>query len=439
LIRKFLRRHVVLLLISIAVMGTGCIVQADPVEGTYVSVEPPVYVAKALGEVFTINVNISNVQNLRVFEFKLGYNTTLLDAVGVAQGTFFPPPPKASVEKLGINKTMGFVSVRISLSGSERAMNGSGTLATITFNVTFAPTPPEKAYCALYLNDSLLYDDSMTAIIHDSADGLYFFRSIQVDPPGTGRLLDLYTQKGGIGQGVSDGTFKLGETVELNANLTYNDYPVQGKLMSFVALDPKNITIRVQVGITDAEGSVTIDFKVPYISDSLGTWTVVAAAEVADRVVWDFLTFEVIYAVPPHGPKAAFTEIPERPYVNEIVIFNASNSLPGWNGTGIVPIAEYRWDFGDGNKTTTSTPIIYHAYGQAGIYYVTLTVYAPGATPETDTAPTQTKLVYLIPVGGYSVPIGSTTIAQPLAPYSILAAIQAIAFAIVRRKTRKTK
>jgi hypothetical protein len=437
---KMLRRSstvaAFLLSIFIVVMTTFCTIHANPVEGTYFSVAPPVYVSKVLGETFTIDATVSNVQNLRAFEFKLGYNTTLLQAVNVVQGTFFPPAPKASIEKLEINETIGLIWVRISLSDSEPTINGSGTLATITFKVTFAPTPPSKACCVLDLHDTFLYDHSMTAIAHDSVGGLYFCRSIQADPPVEGRLLDLYTNKGGLGQESPGGVFTVGEMVKLSAKLTYNDWPVQQKLVVFGVANPENVMILAVVATTDSTGVAATEFRIPALLESAGTWTTIAIGDVADVAVWDSLTFEVTYVTPPHGPKANFTEFPVIPRVNETVRFDASNSLPGWNGIETMPITEYRWDFGDGNESTVSTPIIYHAYKQVEIYYVTLTVYAPGATPETDTT-TETKIIYPISlVGGYSAVMNSTTITKPITLYSTIAAISAVAFALSRRKAR---
>jgi hypothetical protein len=79
-----------------------------------------------------------------------------------------------------------------------------------------------------------------------------------------------------------------------------------------------------------------------------------------------------------------------------------------------------------------STPIIYHAYKQVGIYYVTLTVYAPGATPETDTT-AETKILHSIsPVGGYSDFRNSPAAAKPITLYSTIAAISAVAFILAR-------
>jgi hypothetical protein len=278
----------------------------------------------------------------------------------------------------------------------------------------------------------------MRTITHDSIDGLYFYGSIR-DPQVDGLLLDVYTQKGGKGQGSPGGTFKLGEMVQLNATLTYNAYPVQAKLVAFEALNPKNKTYLTLVAITGNEGVATINFTIPYLSESIGIWTVFATATVSDTVVWDFLTFNVTYAIAPYGPRASFTESTEEPYRLEMVVFNASNSLPGWNGTNIMPITEYRWDFGDGNKTATEAPIIFHAYEQAGIFYVTLTVYAPGATPETDTSPVQRKVVLSVPVGGYSIPIERPAVERSSPTlYLALLTMQAAVFATVRRKTPRT-
>jgi PKD repeat protein len=55
--------------------------------------------------------------------------------------------------------------------------------------------------------------------------------------------------------------------------------------------------------------------------------------------------------------------------VHELVTFNASSSTPD-GGT----IVSYTWDFGDGNITTTSNPIITHAYETYGTFTVTLNV-----------------------------------------------------------------
>jgi PKD repeat protein len=71
----------------------------------------------------------------------------------------------------------------------------------------------------------------------------------------------------------------------------------------------------------------------------------------------------------PAPPTASFTYYPPQPFENETVTFDASSSTP--NGGTIV---SYEWNFGDGNITTMSEPIIVHTYSNAGTYNVILNV-----------------------------------------------------------------
>ena len=142
------------------------------------------------------------------------------------------------------------------------------------------------------------------------------------------------------------------------------------------------------------------------------------------------------FAVEPYGPEAEFEAIPDTALTGESIKFDASASLAGWNGTHEMLITEYRWDFGDGNQTTTFTPTVYHSFSSSGIYYVTLAVYAPGATPETDST-TKKVTITAIPVGGYSFPIKGYTAEKPLTLYLVLIAILAASFTTIRRKIHK--
>lgn len=145
-----------------------------------------------------------------------------------------------------------------------------------------------------------------------------------------------------------------------------------------------------------------------------------------------------IQVVQPNGPKAEFSATPETANVGELVTFNATTSQPGWNGTNQMPITDYLWDFGDGNKTTTTTPIIYHAFTSSGTYYPTLTVYASGATPETDTT-THSAAIISVPVGGYSVSLKRYSTAMPLSVYLALSIMFSAVFTATRRKTHRKK
>jgi PKD repeat protein len=165
-----------------------------------------------------------------------------------------------------------------------------------------------------------------------------------------------------------------------------------------------------------------------------GTFTV--TLNVSDsNGLWD-IEQKQITVVRPSSPKADFKAVPETAKVGEKIKFDASASLPGWNGTHSMTITEYRWNFGDGNITVTSQPVVYHSYGAAGNYYVTLTVYSPGATPETDSA-TVRVTVFAVPVGGQSVPAKTPQTETSLETYVVLVAIITATFTVVRRNLAK--
>jgi len=259
----------------------------------YLWVAPTTYIATELDETFKIDIDTSNVNNLYAFEFKLGYNTTLLNVVQVAQGSFFSGPPRSLISKLEANETTGLVWVSMSLCSSETSRNGSGTLATVTFTVASAPTSPSRTWCTLDLRDSILYDSAMEQILHESIDSLYFWKTMLDDPSETGLMLDLTTQKDGAGPNATDGTFIPGEIVYLIGHLTYDDEPVQQKMVAFEVRDPSNEMVLPRVAITNESGYAVISLTIPAIPKSIGTWTAVAITSVVGKSAWDWISFVV--------------------------------------------------------------------------------------------------------------------------------------------------
>jgi thermitase len=230
----------------------------------------------------------------------------------------------------------------------------------------------------------------------------------------------------------------LAPTVPPVANFTWTPpIPKVGESVTFdaSASTPNGGTI-VKYEWNFSDGGTATGKIVTHTYVNPGTYIV--TLNVTDsQGLWD-IEQKQIQVVQPHGPEAKFTATPETAKVGELVKFDASSSLSGWNGTHNMPIIEYRWDFGDGNTTTTSTPIIYHSYKTAGNYYVTLTVYAPGATPETDTITYRVKVVS-VPVGGYSIPMERHTTAKPLFTYIALIAILTAIFTKLRPKTKRKR
>jgi PKD repeat protein len=72
----------------------------------------------------------------------------------------------------------------------------------------------------------------------------------------------------------------------------------------------------------------------------------------------------------PGAPIADFTFWPDVGVVNRSVIFNASASYSPVD----LAIDNYKWDFGDGNITSVSDPIVHHTYDATRDYTVSLKV-----------------------------------------------------------------
>jgi len=258
--------------------------------GTYLSMNPSIYLATEIGELFDIGIDVSKVENLHNSSFTVTYNASLLFVEQVMQGQFFPLPPRAQFE-YETNQTLGYVKISMSLADLEPPKSGNGTLAYIRFGVTSDPTVPANS--PLELIQTSLLDPTSNPIIHDSDGAVYFWKSIQPDAPVDGRSIDLYTQKGGQGSDEPDGEFMCGELVHLISLVTYNSYPVQQKLVTFVVRNPLGEVVLISTAVTDQNGIAETSFRIPNLPSSTGEWTAIAIVEVAEKVVWDTLSFWV--------------------------------------------------------------------------------------------------------------------------------------------------
>jgi hypothetical protein len=159
---------VVLLFSAVVFMG----IQRLEAEDTPVIYVDPSESQVAINQVFSINISVANVTNLKGFTFMLWYNTTLLDAIKVYptdisdDATVWVPvdenltfhwdgPPT-------INDTIG--EVYVGCFGFT-TFSGSGALLTIAFKATAAGNS------ALHLTDTHLLDPNADEIPSISADG----------------------------------------------------------------------------------------------------------------------------------------------------------------------------------------------------------------------------------------------------------------------------
>jgi len=421
--RMYLKIFLTISLLSLFAISTlSSVVHAEPGKA-YLFMTPPMYVAKETGEVFNVAVNISNVENLHSVEFAVSYNTSLLDVDHVTQGAFFPLPPRSRFD-FEKNVSLGSVKVKMSLADLEAPRSGDGDLAVISFKVVQGPLTP-CASCPLFLGQILLLNSALTPINHDSVGAMYFWKSMQPDPPLGGRLLDLYTQKGGKGPNEPGGEFVAGEMVYLISRVTYNDYPVQQKLVVFEVRSPLNETVVILVAATDQDGFAQISFRIPNIPSSNGTWTGISVVDIAGETVWDTINFRVYLSL-----SASISPLSASILVGQSVTFTSTVS------GGYTPYG-YQW-YLNGNPVSGATSASWTFTPTAsGIYYIHLKVTDSKAnTAQSDTARITAATV---PVGGYSVPIQVSTKAEPIIPYIALIATLTAIFTKLRPKTKRKR
>jgi hypothetical protein len=177
--------------------------QYDIVNGNYVYIgapppptpKPQIYVDPkdnaflpangTVGTNFSISIKALNWTTPGVFsyKFKLFYNNTLLQATNasIPTGHWLTPvdPNNISIIDPGtINLIEGSVSFEATLNGTESGKTGSGTISTITFNITQAPPTGGNVSCTLEIRDVTLTDPSSATISPDTyqiINGNYLF------------------------------------------------------------------------------------------------------------------------------------------------------------------------------------------------------------------------------------------------------------------------
>ena len=163
---------------------------------TILFVNPPRSFTEVNNE-FLINVSIANVTDLYGWEFKIKWNSTLLDARNVTEGAFLKTQSETFFV-IDINNTAGYIRATCTLIGGIPGVNGSGTLATIKYYVE------TSGECTLDLYDTKLVNSTEQPIGHNINDG--YFSSV---------LHDISITQ----IEVSPTTVYIGEIVEINVSV----------------------------------------------------------------------------------------------------------------------------------------------------------------------------------------------------------------------------
>ncbi len=145
-------------LLIVVLIAAAYLIMIRPVPQATLFVDPE-SVHGTVGQDFTIGINTSNVANLYSYGFRLRWNSSILDAVTVSEGSFLRSGGSTFFFPR-INATEGYLVVYSTLLEDVLGVGGHGTLATVQFHVKGNGT------CTMDLDDTVLIDSAEDSIKH---------------------------------------------------------------------------------------------------------------------------------------------------------------------------------------------------------------------------------------------------------------------------------
>jgi hypothetical protein len=158
---------------------------ADTSSGTVVRIEPQSGFVP-VGETFSINITIANVQNLYGIEVTLVWNSSILQVISTNASLGVEAHPGGALHEPVVNyqdqvfQDLGKYTLAGSSTSPAPSFNGTGTIATVTFNVV------ESGSCTLGLETVLASNIippggiSVEPIPHETINGVFGPFSISV-------------------------------------------------------------------------------------------------------------------------------------------------------------------------------------------------------------------------------------------------------------------
>lgn len=313
-------------------------VESDTVEGRltltlpYLSVVPASTVVgpgPVVGTTFSVDVNINNLDshwNLVGIQFRLSYDPAYLMPITAVNGSYlwlYSKPPKQAAAPVG---SLGLWSVSYfepagggfpdnvlvgelilpngtgwwnpQYPGAVPSSAGKGTIATITFEI-IKQLYPQNITVPMEFVEHLMVDSVGNVI----PDDVPFNGSVTITTSEPGRQIDLYDQYpapyGGQGYNVPSDMFWPQKQVELYAYVTYNDWPMQQKLVGFEINDPSGNVWTKLSAVTDMYGIAHASFRLPWPCEDpeslFGIWKVTATVDVACIIINDTMQFKYDY------------------------------------------------------------------------------------------------------------------------------------------------
>ena len=148
-----------------------------------ISVDPPLITVS--GETFAVSIAILDVVDLYGWEFRLRWNSTLLDVTNIDEGPFLKQGGETYFTSK-VDNVENYILVDCTLLGVVPGVNGNGVLAVVEFDVRGI------GESILDLHDTTLVSSLEQPIIHQSTDGYCYFENTLVGDVNGDGVVDIY-------------------------------------------------------------------------------------------------------------------------------------------------------------------------------------------------------------------------------------------------------
>jgi hypothetical protein len=293
----------------------------------------------ALGQEFNVTVSLVGVHfalNVIGVQFRLTFDPALIYPTAVYEGPFLGSFAALQPGSLGtwfisfVEDPDGPIGPHVLVGNmiypnstgfwNPPSLEGSGVVAIITFKVMYQSFGDPDLYCDLNIEDDLMIglDNYEAQNIVDKpllppVNGLY---TITTNLPG--RAIDLFggavnsgygaekchpfpAPYGGQGPNAPMDLVEEQSWVCLHANVTYNYWPVQHKLVGFQINYADGSLYANLFAFTGEFGEAVVEFRMPWPCENpeslFGVWHVVASVQLADEYINDTMDFHYDYIV----------------------------------------------------------------------------------------------------------------------------------------------
>ena len=294
----------------------------------------------SIGQLFNVTVSINDLSeflNMIGLQFRLKYPAALIEPVAVFEGPFLPyyssqQPGSIGTFFISFFEPNGLYGPHVLVGNMilpdefgvwhDPQPKGTGVIATITFKVIYQSFGDPDLSGPLQIVEQMaigldnLVDQNIVDVpMLPPVNGMY---TITTNLPG--RNLDLYGGAVNSGYGPLEGYYlqfpapyggqgpqapmdlvEEQSWVWLHANVTYNYWPVQHKLVGFQVNHADGTLYTNLFAFSDENGVATVGFRMPWPCQNpeslFGVWHVIASVQVADVYLQDTMDYHYDYLV----------------------------------------------------------------------------------------------------------------------------------------------